>query len=163
MLVVNRGPKPETKKKNTSIIHAASTQSTTLPTAIAAGAGPAQRVGRKIRVKALEVCLQADAGSGPIRVVLYVPKSAPDTISLTAPSDQIDNDGFWVVRDFWVNPNDNGVAMAHRMVHRFPIHMLTEYENANASGTIRNNLKLQLFSANSTNINGHTKVWYLDN
>lgn len=156
-------PKPETKQFSAGIGHNTVQNSTQLLTNIQAGAGPQDRVGRKIRVKSAEIALRANPGSGAIRAVLYVPKTSTETLTLTSVAANADNDAFWIVKDWILNPQSNNIGHGQWIRHRFPMTMLTEYDGSAAGDTVKNNLKLLLFAANSTTITGHTKVWFNDN
>lgn len=156
-------PKPETKYHNESILHNAVQNSTTLACNVEAGAGTTNRVGRKLRIKSLEVLLRAAAGSGPVRMVIYVPKTQSQTLTLTNPAQAIDNDQFWVVKDGWVQPQGNNAAEGIYYRHSFPLGLVTEYDGNTASDVIKNGIKVLLFATNSTTILGHTKIWFMDN
>lgn len=153
-------PPPETKYFNNNIIHSAISSSTTSLTLIAAGTGVENRIGRKIKLKSLLMNIRKE-GTGVVRAVLYVPKQANQTLSLPSLESPVDNDQFWVLRDWYfsdTNNNNPGV-----WTHVFPTGLNVEYEGTGSGAVVKNPVKLLLQTIGSSTINGHTKVWYTDN
>jgi len=153
-------PLPETKYFNNNIIHSGISESTTDLTMIAAGTAVEQRVGRKVKLKSLLMNFRVTGTGGPTRCVLYVPKQANQDLSLAAIENSVDNDQFWVLRDWYVADNiDNNPGV---WTHTFPMGLNVEYDGTGGSSAVKNPVKLYLTSGGTTTINGHTKVWYTD-
>ena len=153
-------PVPETKYFNKAISHISTATSTNVLTAIPAGTSVQERIGRKIKVKALSMNLRRIVDQGEIRCVLYVPKQANQNLALASMHDPIDNDQFWVLRDWYFSDglqNNPGI-----WTHTFPMGLNVEYDGTGSASQIRNTVKLFMFSGGTADVVGHTKVWYTD-
>ena len=155
--------KPESKYANRNINHTAVTTSTLVLTAIAAGSGTSGRDGRKIKIKSLE-CNFLPGGTVPIRCIIYVPKTASDTLGLASVDAAVENDQFWILKDFYINSNTDTALTGTQMGHRFPMGLTVEFDGDTATDQVKNPIKMYLHNAgnNTQTINGHTKVWYTD-
>lgn len=148
----------ETKYVNTPIAHSATTTSTTVISSCAQGSGPEARDGRKVMMNAAELqIVQTGTPITAVRVIVYVPKDASDTIGLTNYYDPIDNDTHWVLMDMMMSPE----ALSSTLTRRLRRLLTCEY-NDNTGNATRNAVKLYLHSSASATIQGHTKMWYKD-
>lgn len=147
----------ETKYVNRTIAHTTTANSTTTLSGISSGSGTSQRDGRKILMSALEIRWHCNSDT-PVRCVIYVPKGAPGTVlSLSAWSDPVENDEFWVLYDVIIDANGGTTSFNRKLRQKLTI----EYSDSTISAT-RNPVYMLLQTSGNTTIVGHTKLWYKD-
>ena len=151
---------PESKYFNNVVTHSATTDSTTILTGMAAGTGVQERVGRKIKTLSAMVNLDVDA-SLIARCILYVPKQADQELVLTSFYLPVDNDQFWVLKDWYQSNNQNNNPQI--VTHKFPMGLNCEYDGTGATALAKNPVKLLIRTSATGTVQGHTKVWYKDN
>lgn len=155
-----RMPVPESKYFNQAITHSG-TESTQVLTAIASGTSTEQRVGRKIKLKSILMNLSGVGSGIQTRCILYVPKVATQELSLSNPADAVDNDQYWVLRDWWMA--DKLQNQPNIYTHTFPMGLNVEYTGTAAATPAKNAVKLYMTCTGiGGSISGHTKVWYTD-
>lgn len=145
----------ESKYKNVSVTHNATTSSDTVLTDIATGNGSETRDGRKIMLTSASVQLYTSIDY--LRVTIYVPKDGSATLGLGGSSaTPIDNDEYWVLYDR-IHANEG----AYISVNLNMLRKLTVEYNDSTGTAIRNPVKMHLEGPTGT-VLGHTKVWYKD-
>ena len=160
--VLYRGSPPESKFINTAISHAATTTSTTILTALAIGASTSTRVGRKVKVKSVDMNVTVNGPTAvKLRCILYAPKQADDIIALTNHYDSVNNDRYWIIKDWYQTANLNNATQITR--HRFPMGLGVEFDGPLLTDLAKNPLKLYIHTNAADDVRGHTKVWYTDN
>lgn len=146
----------ETKYKNQSISHIATTTSTTIISNVSSGDSVEDRDGRKILMVNCEIRLRV--GGSNARIVIYVPKDPTATLALTTDADAIDNDEYWVIFDRLFTGHGEGVFAVNL---RIPQKLGIEFATSGGSA-IKNPVKMYLHTSSASSISGHTKMWYKD-
>ena len=163
---LQRSYKPESKYFNNTIAKSGVVADSVNTTAIGAGSSSEERVGRKICLKSVEYLFSTagtTAGS-PVRMILYVPKQSNQTLSLTSFADAIDNNQFWVISDRQFNGTIDNITHIHMYRHRFPMGLNVEYDGATSGDVVKNPVRLLIQTNDTTtDVSGHTKVWFTDN
>lgn len=156
---------PESKYGNRNITHNNVQNSNLVLSAFAAGSGSSGgRDGRKIKVKSLSMIMEQTVSGNPdpLRVILYVPKTASDNLTISSFAGPCENSQFWIVKDVILQPNSDNTTLAYQLSHTFPMGLNVEFDGDAGSDHVSNPIKMLISCPSNTTVTGHTKVWYTD-
>lgn len=154
------GVKPEMKHATTTIAHT-TTASDQVINEIANGAGNNQRIGSKIKIHGIEVCLTATTATVPYSLDIVLPNDA-STAPTTAYGEAINRQDNALLRTVFLTPNGVPNTRGYKFYHKLPYGIVARYSSTAGASINDNAILCHLTSQSNITIVGYYRIWYTD-